>query len=733
MSMGYYKRHLVVFEHHNNRSGRHVNVAFEPDQLVDGKALLVRLSDENDLYFLFHNRISSDDFASLKTQQGLLVDFTAFGQKVIDLLDLCLREESSSNPRYTLRFSTSNNESEGVLQIVEATNFKYLIHLSLTLRAGDDDALKSYLVTQLKALKAESQSKINNLTSTLADVSARLSECEQASASSSCEFLEYKASSKLREDNMVRTYEDRIRMLEEKMCQAEATHKNAIENEQRLSEKACENVRQELSSKADRLMQENQELKVEQEQLHAKVKRFSNQITVLEDQLALQNSEITSLRSKLSSAEQTTQSKASDISRLENRLSVLEQEVTAKDQLLSKTQALLNSEQEHKSRLQDELQQNCRQVEKLQASLNKETDEVSKANEIIKRLQAEVKSQHTKAKLRGQVAAEQERLLSAKDTEMQELHNEVERLKRELKESKDSVSQLTEQVRSTSAELVDAQQTIKTNENIIGWLNRQISENQIGNVQHRLRSVGFPTPLNAVGTARLLSPPKDLNSNATNLQIAPPWYPSGSSVVPCNTIIARSTPPSTTLQNIFPGSNHSSAAATSTGTDGATNCASKPNTNPTYSLRTVNGTGTYSLNPPADSEPNILARKSGTQQMLLPAPITKSTPLHMDYIPHSVGPTDPTASVRSGPVTSSSLVPVTLSQHKIPLPVYVPSTLLTRTRQPCMDAAITGMSSKFYQTARQGSAVTSGQDDTIHQQSLTSAYFPKPVGASVQR
>ncbi|OON14460.1 hypothetical protein X801_09752 [Opisthorchis viverrini] len=667
---------------------------------------------------------------SLKTQQGLLVDFTAFGQKVIDLLDLCLREESSSNPRYTLRFSSSNNENEGVLQIVEATNFKYLIHLSLTLRAGDDDALKSYLVTQLKALKPMFRRVCQSVNKWVCFIILTL----KASASSSCEFLEYKASSKLREDNMVRSYEDRIRVLEEKMCQAEATHKNAIENEQRLSEKACEHVRQELSSKVERLMQENQELKIEQEQLHAKVKRFSNQITALEDQLALQNSEITSLRSKLSSAEQTTQSKTSDISRLENRLSVLEQEVTAKDQLLSKTQALLNSEQEHKSRLQDELQQNCRQVEKLQTSLNKETDEVSKANEIIKRLQAEVKSQHTKAKLRGQVAAEQERLLSAKDTEMQELHNEVERLKRELKESKESVSQLAEQVKSTSAELVDAQQTIKTNENIIGWLNRQISENQIGNVQHRLRSVGFPTPLNAVGAARILSPPKDLNSNTTNFQIAPPWYPSGSSAVPCSTIIARLTPaPPTTSQNIFHGSDHSSAAATSTVTDGATNCASKPNANPIYSLRTVSSTGTYSMNPPADSEPNILARKSGTQQMLLPAPITKSTPLHTDYIPHSVGPTDPTAPVRFGPVTSSSLVPVTLSQHKIPLPVYVPSTLLTRTRQPCLDVAITGTSSKFYQTARQGSSGTSGQDDTIHQQSLTSAYFPKPVGASVQR
>ena len=38
----------------------------------------------------------------LKEQQGLLVDFSAFPQKFIDLIDLCSREEESHNPRYDM-------------------------------------------------------------------------------------------------------------------------------------------------------------------------------------------------------------------------------------------------------------------------------------------------------------------------------------------------------------------------------------------------------------------------------------------------------------------------------------------------------------------------------------------------------------------------------------------------------------------------------------------------------
>lgn len=36
----------------------------------------------------------------LKVQQGLLVDFAAFPQKFIDLLELCITESSKEKPKY---------------------------------------------------------------------------------------------------------------------------------------------------------------------------------------------------------------------------------------------------------------------------------------------------------------------------------------------------------------------------------------------------------------------------------------------------------------------------------------------------------------------------------------------------------------------------------------------------------------------------------------------------------
>ena len=39
-------------------------------------------------------------FCSLKSQQGLLVDFGSFPQKFVDLLEMCLTEEHKDMPKY---------------------------------------------------------------------------------------------------------------------------------------------------------------------------------------------------------------------------------------------------------------------------------------------------------------------------------------------------------------------------------------------------------------------------------------------------------------------------------------------------------------------------------------------------------------------------------------------------------------------------------------------------------
>jgi Centriolar protein SAS N-terminal len=62
------------------------------------QALRVWLSNEADACFLHTLDVSEDDFAGLKAQQGILVDFSGFPGKLIALLDRCAAAAADCQP-----------------------------------------------------------------------------------------------------------------------------------------------------------------------------------------------------------------------------------------------------------------------------------------------------------------------------------------------------------------------------------------------------------------------------------------------------------------------------------------------------------------------------------------------------------------------------------------------------------------------------------------------------------
>ncbi|KAK2149873.1 hypothetical protein LSH36_433g02018 [Paralvinella palmiformis] len=123
--------------------------------------LVVTLTDETDLFFLYSLKLTEEDFQSLKTQQGLLVDFGAFPQRFISLLDLCIKEEHSDCPKFVLHLISNgtSNTSTANLNVIETNPFKHLTHLTLKLLPGTDGDIKKYLAQCLKTLKTQSEAQ----------------------------------------------------------------------------------------------------------------------------------------------------------------------------------------------------------------------------------------------------------------------------------------------------------------------------------------------------------------------------------------------------------------------------------------------------------------------------------------------------------------------------------------------------------------------------------------------
>lgn len=121
--------------------------------------LIIKLTDENDPFFLYSLYMTEEDYQTFKIQQGLLVDFRAFGQRFIDLLCSCEIGENSDNPKFQLQFFTKDplpyDHSNASLNIIEINPFKHLCHLTLNFMPGNDSDVKKYLANCLKTIREQ--------------------------------------------------------------------------------------------------------------------------------------------------------------------------------------------------------------------------------------------------------------------------------------------------------------------------------------------------------------------------------------------------------------------------------------------------------------------------------------------------------------------------------------------------------------------------------------------------
>ncbi len=127
--------------------------------------------------------MSEEDYQTLKVQQGLLVDFSAFGQRFIDLLCACEKDEKSDNPKFQLQFYSKEplpyDHGHASLNIIEINPFKHLCHLSLQFSPGNDSDVKKYLANCLKGLREEYTKLSRNYDETKSTLSQKLETTQQ--------------------------------------------------------------------------------------------------------------------------------------------------------------------------------------------------------------------------------------------------------------------------------------------------------------------------------------------------------------------------------------------------------------------------------------------------------------------------------------------------------------------------------------------------------------------------
>ncbi|NXS52024.1 SAS6 protein, partial [Brachypteracias leptosomus] len=446
------------------------------------KDLAVRLTDDADPFFLYNLVISEEDFQSLKSQQGLLVDFSAFPQKFIDLLQQCIQEQNKDIPRFLLQLVSSASVLDHTpvsLNIVETNPFKHLTHLSLKFLPGNDAEIKKFLASCLKCLKEDKMILEEKLRKTEENLTRQLSYTQQSLSEKSQELDKLKNEWTSYTTALTNTHTQELTNEKERALQAQVQFQQQHEQQKKELENLHQKSIQQLQSRLSELEVINKDLTERRYKGDSTVRELKAKLSGIEDECQRAKQEVLSLRRENATLDAECHEKEKLVNQLQTRVAVLEQEIKDKDQLVIRTKEVLDATQEQKVILEESTEKKQSHIEKLEITIKSLSAELLKANEIIKKLQGDLKTLMSKLKLKNTVTIQQEKLLAEKEERLQKEQRELQEMGQSLRVKEQEVCKLQEQLEATVQKLEESKHLLKTNENVITWLNKQLNEVQM--------------------------------------------------------------------------------------------------------------------------------------------------------------------------------------------------------------------------------------------------------------
>uniref|UniRef100_A0A8B9TMW6 Spindle assembly abnormal protein 6 homolog n=1 Tax=Anas platyrhynchos TaxID=8839 RepID=A0A8B9TMW6_ANAPL len=449
---------------------------------LPGEDLAVRLTNDADPFFLYNLVISEEDFQSLKSQQGLLVDFSAFPQKFIDLLQQCIHEQNKDIPRFLLQLVSSTSDLDHTpvsLNIVETNPFKHLTHLSLKFLPGNDAEIKKFLANCLKCLKEDKMILEEKLKKTEEDLTRQLSYTQQSLSEKSRELDKLKNEWTSYTAALTNKHTQELTNEKERTLQAQAQYQQQHEQQKKELESLHQKSIQQLQNRLSELEVINKDLTERRYKGDSTVRELKAKLSGVDDECQRAKQEVLSLRRENTTLDAECHEKEKLINQLQTRVAVLEQEIKDKDQLVVRTKEVLDATQEQKVILEENTEKKQSHIEKLETTIRSLSSELLKANEIIKKLQGDLKTLMSKLKLKNTVTIQQEKLLAEKEERLQKEQRELQETGQSLRMKEQEVCKLQEQLEATIQKLEESKQLLKTNENVITWLNKQLNEVQM--------------------------------------------------------------------------------------------------------------------------------------------------------------------------------------------------------------------------------------------------------------
>eukprot|EP00041_Stephanoeca_diplocostata_P030322 m.915789 g.915789 ORF g.915789 m.915789 type:complete len:643 (+) comp23733_c0_seq4:110-2038(+) len=449
--------------------------------------MIVRITDEADAFFLYTLQLTEDDFAGLRRSQDIKVDFASFPRNFIQLLERC---GNSADTRYLIELelppAANASTALATLGVIETNDFKNLTHLCLKFVPGNDATVKKHLASCLAMEKESCASLRTQLAAMSREFSEKLEQAEHKVRTTSEELMAVKTE--------LATATSRL----EAEHAATMTHmkENALQSQTALQTRAAQTQR-DLEARAQ----------MQLDNLHAKLSDVEATKNTLAERLHDTEARLERVSAELSAAQAQTEASAATEKALrgengalrkdcqqheatlhDNRVTIaqLTQELKGKLEVEKQRDRLADSTQLRVDELQSALKEESNKFKDLEGRYTAAAAEISKGNNIIAKLQGDLSALHAKLDSRSAVVVRQEQAISAKEHDNQRLQRAVEDARTQRSSDREQIATLSAQVATLQADVDERDRTLKNNEGIITWLNKQLTDVKRGSVDHAL-------------------------------------------------------------------------------------------------------------------------------------------------------------------------------------------------------------------------------------------------------
>lgn len=376
----------------------------------------MKLIDSVDPFFMWHASLSEEDYFVLKREQSLLIDFSRFPYKLIELLQSCVTHSREEHPVYTAWLNVSAGTEDGrrpadaVLSITEATTLRQVAHLSLRFGAVNDATMRKHLAEMVRQYRDE----VDGLRSRLYTgvPSAGLAGLAGYGSSGSAGMAGYPSSSYPvgTSGDSVQSLKDRIRWLEEHCGRLEAS-------------------------------------------------RFPS--------------------SSVPSHPPTFGPRPANVSALEAQLMGLESLLKERTAEMSRLNDIVQGLNDHKRELEQTRAKLQEEISTKEQALQQDKTEITKANEIIKKLQDEIKSLRTRLRTAEAFNRQHEKLTRDSQLTFDTVRNELLELKSAHAARLSDLETTQKQNKELTAQVKELETRLDENTRVTDYLHAELNKQRL--------------------------------------------------------------------------------------------------------------------------------------------------------------------------------------------------------------------------------------------------------------